>query len=56
MSKGYIKDSNGKYKLVEKDNKTQEPVVLVNQQQLLSLETLDARIKRLESLLLEAKK
>ena len=51
MSKGYVKDSNGKYRLVDK---TQEPIVMVNQQ--LSLEELDARLKLLEGLVIGAQK
>jgi hypothetical protein len=46
MTKSYVKDPNGKYRLTDK----QEPIVMVNQQQSrpLSLEELDARLKRLE--------
>ena len=46
MSKGYVKDTNGKYRLVDK----QEP-----QERQLTLEEIDARLKRLESLVLERK-
>jgi hypothetical protein len=41
MSKMYVKDPNGKYRLVDK----QEP-----QTQQLSLEALDARLKRVEAM------
>ena len=54
--KSYVKDSNGKYRLVDRN---QEPtIVMVNQQQtrLLSLEELDARLKRLEGLVIGAQK
>jgi len=57
MSKGYVKDKNGKYRLVEKDdNGKQEPIVLVNQKQLLTFEVLEARIKRLEGMLIGTQK
>ena len=54
MTKGYVKDSNGKYKLTEK----QEPIVKVNQQLIgpLTLEELDVRLKRLEGLVIGAQK
>lgn len=42
MSKMYVKDANGKYRLVDK----QEP-----QQQPLTLEQVDARLKRVENML-----
>ena len=50
MTKCYVKDTNGKYKLVDKN---QEPIVMVNQQLKgpLSLEELDVRLKRLELIL-----
>jgi hypothetical protein len=54
MSKGYVKE-NGKYKLVDK----QEPILIgSNRQHLgpLSLEVLDARLKRLESIIIGAQK
>ena len=52
--KGYVKDTNGKYKLTEK----QEPIVMVNQQLIgpLTLEELDARLKRVEGLVIGAQK
>ena len=55
MSKGYVKDSNGKYKLVDKK---QEPIVMVNQQLIgpLTLEELDVRLKRVEGLVIGAQK
>jgi len=54
MSKGYVKDSNGKYRLTDK----QEPMVMVNQQQSgpLSLEELNARLKRLELIVIGPQK
>ena len=55
MSKGYVKDLNGKYKLVQK-NENQEPIVAINQQRLLSLEEIDARLKRLESIVIDPRK
>jgi hypothetical protein len=51
MSKGYVKDHNGKYRLVDKN---QEPIVVINQQ--LSLEELDARLKRLELIVIGPRK
>jgi hypothetical protein len=48
MSKGYVKDKNGKYRLVDK---TQEPIVLVNQQQPLTMEEIDKRLKKVEAVL-----
>ena len=57
MVKGYVKDPNGKYRLVEK-NENQERVAMVNQQQsrLLSLEEIDARLKRVESIVISPQK
>ena len=54
MTKGYVKDSNGKYRLTDK----QEAIVVVNQQQLgpLTLEEIDARLKRVEGLVIGAQK
>jgi len=49
MSKGYVKDSNGKYRLTDK----QEPIIMVNEQGPLSLEE---RVKRLEDLIIRAQK
>ena len=48
MSKGYIKDSNGKYRLVDKSEvlTVQEP-----ETQPLNLEELDARLRKVESML-----
>ena len=53
MSKGYVKDSNGKYRLVDKREvlTVQEP-----ETQPLSLEEVDARLKRLEGLVIGAQK
>jgi hypothetical protein len=55
MTKSYVKDSNGKYRLVDKN---QEPIVVINQQQSgpLSLEEFDARLKRLESIVMDPRK
>ena len=51
MSKCYVKDSNGKYKLVQK-NENQEPIVMVNQQLIVpTIEELDARLRKVESFL-----
>ena len=49
MTKSYVKDSNGKYRLVDK----QEPIVVVNQQLIgpLTLEEIDARLRKVESML-----
>ena len=59
MVKGYVKE-NGIYKLVEKDAQgnviQQGPQVIINNKKTLSLEELDARIKRLEGLVIGAKK
>ena len=49
MSKMYVKDTNGKYRLVDKDK--QEPQKPA-QTQPLTLEVVDARLKRLEEILL----
>lgn len=46
MSKCYEKDANGKYHLVDKDK--QEPQKVENNNRPLTLEELEARIKRLE--------
>jgi hypothetical protein len=51
MSKLYVKDVNGKWRLTDK----QEPIVAINQQHL-SLEELDARLKRLESIVIDPRK
>ena len=55
MSKGYVKDPSGKYRLIDKN---QEPMVMINQQQsrLLNLEELDARLKRLELIVIGPQK
>ena len=45
MSKMYVKDPNGKYRLVDK----QEP-------RQLTLEEIDARLKRLEGIILDPRK
>ena len=47
MSKSYVKDEHGKYHLVDK----QEP-----QAETLSLEELDARLKRLERIVIDPRK
>ena len=53
MSKGYVKDANGKYKLVDKREvlTVQEP-----ETQPISLEEIDARLKRLESIVIDPRK
>jgi hypothetical protein len=55
MRKGYVKDSNGKFHLVDKVDKNQEPIIAINQQRLglgpLTMEELDLRLKRVESFL-----
>jgi hypothetical protein len=43
MSKMYVRDPNGKYRLVDKQEPQKEP---------LTLEALDARLKRVESILI----
>ena len=50
--KGYIKDSNGKFHLVEK-NENQEPIVAINQQRPL---TLEERLVRIERIVLDPRK
>ena len=59
MSKMYVKDSNGKYKLVDKDRDQKEEtsrnnLVMPNKE--LSLEEIDARPKRLESIVIDPRK
>jgi hypothetical protein len=51
MSKMYVKDPNGKYRLVDKEK--QEPQA---QTRPLTLEALDARLKRVESMLIGPQK
>ena len=53
MSKGYIKDPNGKYRLVDKNEvlAVQEP-----ETQPLTLEDLDSRLRKVESMLIGAQK
>ena len=50
MIKGYVKDSNGKYRLTDKQ---ETPIVMVNQQLIgpLTLEEIDARLRKVESIL-----
>jgi hypothetical protein len=50
MSKCYVKDSNGKYRLTDKQ---EPPIIVVNEQGPLSLEE---RVKRLEDLVIRAQK
>ena len=54
MTKCYVKDTNGKYRLTDK----QEPIVAVNQQQIgpPTLEEIDARLKRVESIVIGPQK
>ena len=53
MSKGYVKDANGKYRLVDKREvlTVQEP-----ETRRLSLKEIDARLKRLESIVIDPRK
>ena len=53
MSKGYVKDANGKYRLVDKREvlTVQEP-----ETRPLSLKEIDARLKRLESIVIDPRK
>ena len=49
--KGYVKDTNGKYRLVVDK---QEPQVIINQEQLtgpLTLEEIDKRLRKVEAFL-----
>jgi hypothetical protein len=55
MSKGYIKDANGKYMLVEKDAQG-NPIIMVNTQRPSSLEEIDKRLRKVESFLFLAGK
>jgi proteasome assembly chaperone (PAC2) family protein len=48
MTKSYVKDPNGKYKLVDRDQKVETKQ--------LSLEELDARLKRVESIVIGPQK
>ena len=48
MSKMYVKDPNGKYRLVDKE--------IVQGPQPLSLEDLDARLKRVERIVIDPRK
>lgn len=58
MSKMYVKDSNGKYKLVEKDRDQKEETKKVSQKsdKPLSLEELDARLRFIEAIVLDPRK
>ena len=49
MSKGYVKDPNGKYRLVDKENQGPET-------QLLKLENVNLRLQKVESILSELMK
>jgi hypothetical protein len=49
MSKGYVKDPNGKYRLVYKENQGMET-------QLLTLENVNLRLQKVESILSELMK
>jgi len=51
MTKSYVKDLNGKYRLVDKETVTGAKKVETNSKTL-SLEVLDARLKRVESIAL----
>jgi hypothetical protein len=66
MSKGYVKDTNGKFHLVDKDK--QEPIVMVNEgtpetkawvREIMEgpkMKEFEARLKRLESFMIGAQK
>lgn len=54
MSKMYVKDSNGKYRLVEKDRDQKGETKKVAEP--LSLEELDKRLKFLEMIVLDPRK
>lgn len=56
MSKMYVKDSNGKYKLVEKDRDQKEKTRVDDFVKPLSLEEIDARLKRLEGIVIDPRK
>jgi hypothetical protein len=49
MSKGYVKDPKGKYRLVDKENQGPET-------QLLTLENVNLRLQKVESILSELMK
>jgi methyl coenzyme M reductase gamma subunit len=53
MSKMYVKDPNEKYRLVDKETQTGTKKVEARQ---LSLEEIDARLKRLESIVIDPRK
>jgi hypothetical protein len=53
MSKLYIKDPNGKYRLVDKETQTETTMVVTKK---LSLEEIDARLKRLETIVIDSRK
>lgn len=55
MSKMYVKDSNGKYRLVDRDQKEQTTIDQ-NKSKVLSLEEIDARLKRLEQIVIDPRK
>jgi hypothetical protein len=53
MSKMYVKDPNGKYRLVDKETQTGTKKVEAKQ---LSLEEIEARLRRLESIVKDPRK
>ena len=53
MSKGYVKDSSGKYILVDREAQTGTKKV---ETKTLSLEEIEARLSRLESIVIYARK
>ena len=55
MSKMYVKDEKGKYKLVDRDQKKQISLD-VNKSKVLSLEEIDARLNRLEGIVIDPRK
>jgi hypothetical protein len=53
MTKSYVKDPNGKYRLVDKETQTGTKKV---ETKALSLEELDARLKRVERIVIGPQK
>lgn len=53
MSKGYIKDVNGRWRLTDKQ---EPPIVVINQQEQLTLENVNLRLQKLEGILEELMK
>jgi hypothetical protein len=55
MSKIYVKDSNGKYKLVDKNQNESKPLENFSEGKI-SLEEILARVKRLESIVIDPRR